>query len=205
LKPDPADTGEALPVVTVTVRERVLEGAFACVGRYGLAKTTVDDVARASGVSRATIYRHFPDGREQLVREVVAWEMGRFFRRLGEAVADAPDLVTLVERALVFARQAVLDHTVLQKVLVTEPERLLPLITLQAAWVLRMIAAFLMPFLERERAAGRLRPGIDLESACDYIARMFLSFVNAPASHRLDTAAGAASTARYEILGAVLV
>src|SRR6059058_3568352 len=65
-----------------SVQERVLEGALASIGRYGLARTTVDDVAQASGVSRATIYRHFPGGRDQVVKDTVAWEQGRFFQRL---------------------------------------------------------------------------------------------------------------------------
>ena len=133
-------------------------------------------------MSRATIYRYFPGGREELVREVVAWEMANFFRRLGEAVVDAPDLVTLVEQALVFARRAILEHRALQTVLVTESDRLLPLITLQDEWVVDRITVFLMPFLELERQAGRLRDGVDLPAAADYIARMFLSITAPPAA-----------------------
>src|SRR5690349_2974027 len=75
-------------------RDRVLAGAYACVGRFGMGKTTIDDVARASGVSRATIYRLFPGGRDQLLRETVGWEMNNFFSRLAEAVEDSPDLAT---------------------------------------------------------------------------------------------------------------
>lgn len=186
------------------MRERVLEGALGCVGRYGMAKTTLDDVARGSGVSRATIYRYFPDGKDQLLREVVAWEMGRFFRRLGQAVADAPDLATLVGDALVFARRAVLAHEVLQKVLVTEPDRLLPLITVESERVLRLIAGFLLPYLERERTSGRLRAGVDLEAAAAYIARMFLSCINSPARWDLEDAGQVADLVRTEFLGAVL-
>jgi AcrR family transcriptional regulator len=44
------------------LRERLLEAAYECVGRYGLAKTTVEDVVKQSGVSRATVYRVFPGG-----------------------------------------------------------------------------------------------------------------------------------------------
>ena len=84
---------------SLSVRGKVLEGGLVSIGRYGLGRTTVDDVAQASGVSRATIYRHFPGGRDQLVRDTVAWEMGRFFAALGEAVAAAPDLCALLEIA----------------------------------------------------------------------------------------------------------
>src|SRR5438132_13200822 len=86
--------------VDLTVRERILEAGYSCVARYGLAKTTVEDVARAARLSRATIYRHFPGGRDEVLREVIAWETGRFFGRLAEAVAGAPDFARLLEEAL---------------------------------------------------------------------------------------------------------
>jgi len=73
----------------LTVRERILEAGYACVARYGLAKTTVEDVARASGLSRATLYRYFPGGKDQLITEGVllkgdmaARKVGRFLGRL---------------------------------------------------------------------------------------------------------------------------
>ena len=111
------------------LRERLLEAAYDCVARYGLAKTTVEDVVKQSGVSRATVYRVFPGGKDELLRAAVGWEMGRFFGRLAEAVAGAADFASLVESGLVFAHDAVRRHEVLQKVLVAEPERLLPLLT----------------------------------------------------------------------------
>jgi AcrR family transcriptional regulator len=169
-----------------TVRERVLEGGLVSIGRYGLARTTVDDVAQASGVSRATIYRHFPGGREQIVADTVAWEQGRFFRRLGEAVAGAPDLCVLLENALVFARKALAEHVVFQRVVETEPERLLPLLTVESFRILPLIGGFLVPYLERERDAGRLRPGADLGRTADYIARMVLSCIGAPGVYDFD-------------------
>jgi AcrR family transcriptional regulator len=41
-------------------RERIVEAAEEVLRRFGLAKTTVVDVARALGVSHGSIYRHFP-------------------------------------------------------------------------------------------------------------------------------------------------
>src|SRR3954447_822774 len=105
-----------------TSTERLLQATFACVARYGIAKTTVEDVARESGMSRATIYRQFPGGKEQLVADTIRWEATRFFARLAEAIEDAPDFETTLEQAVVFARGALDQHAVFQKVLETEPE-----------------------------------------------------------------------------------
>jgi AcrR family transcriptional regulator len=191
-------------VESPTVRERVLEGALASIGRYGLARTTVDDVAQASGVSRATIYRHFPGGREQIVADTVAWEQARFFMRLGEAVAGAPDLCVLLEDALVFARKALAEHQVFQRVVQTEPERLLPLLTVESFRILPMIGAFLVPYLERERDAGRLRPGADIGRTADYIARMVLSCIGTRGVYDLDDPAEVRLLVREQLLAGVL-
>ena len=174
------------------------------IGRYGLARTTVDDVAQASGVSRATIYRHFPGGREQLVADTVAWEFSRFFQRLGEVVAGAPDLCVLLEDGLTFARKALAEHVVFQRVVETEPERLLPLITVEANRILPMIGAFLVPFLERERHGGRLREGADIGRTADYLARIVLSCIGAPGVYDFDDPAEIKLFVREQLLAGVL-
>jgi AcrR family transcriptional regulator len=186
------------------LRERLLEAAYVCVARFGMGKTTIEDVVKESGVSRATIYRVFPGGKDQLMREVVAWEMGRFFGALAEAVAGAPDFAALVEEGLVFAHRAVLDHEVLQKVLVTEPERLLPLLTTEQDRPLRFITGYLVPFLEREEREGRVWPGLDLERAADYVARMLLSLIGSPGRWDLDDAEQVRLLVRGEVLAGVI-
>src|SRR6185437_14316598 len=102
----------------LTVRDRVLGAAYVCVTRFGLAKTTIDDVVKESGVSRATIYRQFPGGRDELLRETVGWEIGRYFIRLADHVQGAADLAGLLEEGLVYARRTLLEHELLQKILV---------------------------------------------------------------------------------------
>ena len=192
-----------MPTVGDT-RPRVLAGAYDCVARYGIDKTTVDDVAKASGVSRATIYRLFPGGRDQLLRETVGWEMNHFFARLADAVADAPDLPARLETALTFAHRAVGEHAVLQKILVTEPGSLLRLMTLEQDRVLGYIAAYLRPLLAAEAEAGRLRPGVDVDAAADYLARMVLSLIGSPGRWDLEDPAAVRALVRAELLGGIL-
>jgi AcrR family transcriptional regulator len=182
----------------------VLEGAYECIARSGMAKTTVDDVAAASGVSRATIYRLFPGGKDEVLRDTVGWEMDRFFLRLGAELGDTPDFPTFLERALPRARRELLEHAVLQKVLETEPQRLTTLITLQQERVITLIAAYFLPLLERDREAGRLRPGVDLVVCAEYVARMALSLMASPGRHGLGDPAEVRRLVRRELLGGVL-
>jgi AcrR family transcriptional regulator len=188
-----------LAVVDLTPRERVLEAAYACVARYGLAKTTVEDVTRVARVSRASVYRYFPGGRDELMSAVITWETGRFFGRLAEAVAGAPDFAALLEEALVFAHRAVEDHEVLQKVLQTEPELLLPQLTVENGRVLAFIRNFLVPYLEREE----LQPGLDVGTAADYVARLLLSFISNQGRWDLTSRDQVAELVRTELLAGV--
>jgi len=186
-------------------RERVLAATYACVARFGMGKTTVEDVVKESGVSRASIYRLFPGGKDQLLRETVGWEMNHFFARLAEAVYDAPDFASLLEEGLVFAHRSIQEHEVLRKVLETEPERLLPLITVEQHRVLDFITAFLLPYLEREQRAGRVRPGVDLDAATEYVARLVLSLIGSPGRWDMDDPEQVRVLVREELLGGILV
>lgn len=186
------------------LRQPVLAGAYACIARDGMTKVTLDDVAQASGVSRATIYRLFPGGRDQLLRETVGWEMNRFFSDLADAVADAPDLPRRLETALTFAHRAVRDHAVLQRTLVQEPGALLPLMTVEQNRVVRYIRDYLRPDLAAEDAAGRLRPGVDVDHAADFLARMGLSLIGSPGRWDLEDPAAVRTLVRTELLGGIL-
>jgi len=188
-------------MVDLTPRERVLEATYECVARYGLAKTTVEDVTRVAKVSRASIYRYFPGGRDELMNAVIAWETGRFFGRLAEAVAGAPDFASLLEEALFFAHRAIEEHEVLQKVLQTEPELLLPQLTIESDRVLGFIRQFFVPYLERET----LRPGMELQQAADYVSRMLLSFISNQGRWDLSDRTQVAELVRTELIAGIFV
>jgi AcrR family transcriptional regulator len=156
-------------------RERILEATYACVARYGISKTTVEDVAKEAGLSRATVYRHFPGGKDELVADTIRWETNRFFLRLAQAVDGAHGLDEMLVEALLFAHRAIEEHEVLQKILQTEPDLLLPRLSTDSSRVLGFIRAFLLPAVE----AHGLPPGVDPAAAAEYLSRMVLSFIAA--------------------------
>ena len=72
-------------------RDRLLDAAEACFGRFGIAKTTVEDIAKQAQVSRATVYRYFP-GRDAVVSGVILREAGRYLDRIRSRVESQPNL-----------------------------------------------------------------------------------------------------------------
>jgi len=186
--------------VTDDPQQRILEGTYACVARWGLSKTTVEDAAREAGLSRATVYRYFPGGRDELIDAVVSWQHLKFFGRLYEEVREAQTLEEVLRRGLGFARQAVLEHEVLQMVLRTEPEVLLPKLTVESNRTVSMIAGFLVPYL----TSHELAEGIGVHEAADFLARMILSYISSPGHWDLSDPAQVSALVRTELLAGIV-
>jgi AcrR family transcriptional regulator len=185
----------------VDTRQRIIEATYACVARWGLAKTRVEDTAREANVSRATVYRYFPGGRDELIHDVVAWESFAFFLRLYEEVHGATSLEAVMERGIRFAHRSIEEHEVLQRVMQTEPEILLPTLTLESNRIREGIAEFLLPYLHQHGLAD----GVDPVQAAHFLARMILSYMASPGRWDLDDPIQVRQLVREELLAGVVV
>ena len=74
---------------TSATADRILDATERLLARFGYDKTTVDDMAREAGVSKRTIYLHFP-GKEAVALASIDRVVGRVTDRLKQiAAADA--------------------------------------------------------------------------------------------------------------------
>jgi AcrR family transcriptional regulator len=108
------------------VRERIADAALVLVAERGFGHTTLADVAREAKCGRATVYRAIPGGKTELLRMVALRELHRFFDDLVARIDVAPDLEEALVVSLTTSAVAVRDHAALQRVLVHEPEVVLP-------------------------------------------------------------------------------
>jgi AcrR family transcriptional regulator len=74
---------------TDTTRERILAATAAVLGRQGMTKLSLSEVATQAGVSRPTLYRWFAS-KQELLDAFVVWERGFYERGVAKAVADLP-------------------------------------------------------------------------------------------------------------------
>jgi AcrR family transcriptional regulator len=158
--------------------ERIIDAALRCIARWGVSKTTLDDVARQAGCSRATVYRLFPGGKDGLLDAVCRAELARFFVGLTsrlEAVADH-GLEALLVAGMSEAGRRILDHPALQYVLTHEPDAIAPRLAFaQMDLVLRTASAFATPWLARH---------LDDEEAAqlaEWVTRILISYAAMPA------------------------
>ena len=180
-------------------RTRLLEATYECIARQGLAATSLEDAARSAGVSRATLYRYFPGGRDELIAAVISWETLRFFLRLADAVAESPDLETVLVDGIVFAHRSIEEHEVLQRLLRTEPELLTPQLSLDTPRILNLLRTFFVG-----RFGGHeLRDGVPAPEAAEYVARMTLSLISSPGRWDLSDRDQVRTLVRSEILAGV--
>lgn len=107
------------------VESRAVAATLACVARHGVAKLTVDDIARQAGCSRATLYRVFPSKRA-LLEASVASEGARIAARLIAVAESAPTFDDAVTDVVVEGARALQEHDALAFVAAHEPELLHP-------------------------------------------------------------------------------
>jgi AcrR family transcriptional regulator len=138
--------------------DRIVAAALRCIARWGLAKTTLEDVAREAGCSRATLYRTFPGGKDTIFDAVADHELRRLESAVAEAVGRTDHLEDTLVAAIVTLARHLDGHAVFQFLLAHEPGLVLPHLAFDELDVLlARVRAFggplLAPYLEPEDAA----------------------------------------------------
>ncbi|MCC6804499.1 MAG: helix-turn-helix transcriptional regulator [Anaerolineae bacterium] len=149
--------------------QRILDAAADLITRYGYDKTSVDEIARAAGVSKGAIYLHFKS-KEALFEALILRDADAIMQRFAELIDADPaglTLFTLYRYALV-----VLDEAPLLKALYTHDRRVL------GNWVHRMrslpnYAQALnigVEFVRYAQQSGMIRSDLDAEAVA-YLLR----------------------------------
>jgi AcrR family transcriptional regulator len=181
-------------------RTRIIEAAHDRVLVDGVTRTTVESVAQHAGISRATIYRYFPGGREELTAAVVSWEVGRFVEQLQADGADAAGFAEWLARRLQAARRRLDEHEVLQRALAEEADQVLP----PLVSVMPILQGMLRDEMAERLEGEQLRPGVDRGQAADLLSRLLLSFMGTAGVWELDDPAEVDRLVRTQLLAGVL-
>lgn len=84
--------GAHAPESAAEAKERLIDAAESCFERFGVGKTTVEDIAAAASVSRGTVYRYFERGRDEVVFAVLMREADRYESQLRRRLARVKNI-----------------------------------------------------------------------------------------------------------------
>jgi len=155
--------------------ERILDAALERFLLVGLRRTTVEDVARRAGVGRVTVYRRIGHKRE-LVEAVILRETRRVIARVASEISGLESAEQRLVEGFVLGLRAVRTHPLLERLLETEPEDLLPYLTLEAGESMAVGRRFVAQQIVGE-TPGRNQ---DRELAAEIITRLAHSLVLTP-------------------------
>ncbi|KHO20386.1 TetR/AcrR family transcriptional regulator [Mycolicibacterium setense] len=132
-EPDPAMLARVREPDPISIR--ILSATLEQAELVGIRRTTMEDVARRSGVGRATLYRRFPT-KDALIDALVLSEARRYLEGSAQARAHAETLEDRLVYGTVFTVTFLRDHALLKKLLRTEPETILPSLTVDAGAII---------------------------------------------------------------------
>ncbi|MFF3566287.1 TetR/AcrR family transcriptional regulator [Nocardia jiangxiensis] len=181
----------------------VLDAALLAFLDFGIKRTSMVEVARRGGLSLATLYRRFA-GKSDLIQAVGLRQAREFIVQVDTVVQRQIDSEADAEEQIVELFVAFLDglrsNRLLDRLLTTEPEMVLPYLTVRGAPVIELGRDYLAEFIERLQREGKLAQYDPLPLA-EMIARTALSMALTPQTViRLDDDAAVRRFARDHVV-----
>lgn len=159
----------------VTTEQRVIDAALVCFGRWGIAKTTAEDIGREAGLSRATVYRAFPGGKAAILETVGTREISRLMERVVDATSAQDSLEDVLTEGIVVACRLLRTHPALGYLLEHEPEAVLPFLAFD-----RLGPALALARNGCSTTVARFVPLATAEELVEWATRMALSLTFLP-------------------------
>jgi len=172
----PRRGGSALPSEAGAAREFLMDAAESCFDRYGIGKTTMDDIAKEAGVSRPTVYRHFDD-RDTLILAVVVRRSRQLIERAQKYIRKYKSFdEQLVEGLMFMVDKGRKDPFV--GLLVTPAHMdLVNQILVGSTAAVDLAYEMWEPILVEARERGELNPDLDFRAIATWITYLTLLLI----------------------------
>jgi AcrR family transcriptional regulator len=158
--------------------DRIIDAALRQFELFGVARSTVEQITKRSGLSRVTLYRRFP-GKQQLVEAVVLREVRLFLDRLDERLDQLSTPAEKIAEGFVFTLDAIRSHALLARLLEAEPESVLRYFTVEGGPVVAAARDYLADRVAKDNPTDR-RSHAELALAAELTVRLVISFLLTP-------------------------
>ncbi|MFZ2511155.1 MAG: TetR/AcrR family transcriptional regulator [Gordonia sp. (in: high G+C Gram-positive bacteria)] len=181
-------------------RSRLLDAAYEQFCETGIARTSMDEVARRAGTARITIYRKF-DSKDALVDAVMVREFQRYFGEFVLEMRAAESIADRVVAGFVTSLRTIGRNRLIARLLEIEPAMVPGVVGGGDSRTMFQVRDFVAQQLRREQDAGNLAPDVSTQLAAELLVRITGSFLTSRSDLvSLDDEAGLIALAREFIL-----
>jgi AcrR family transcriptional regulator len=162
----------------MSARDTILDAAETCLRRDGIRRTTVRGVAEEAGLSRAYLYRFFPD-KNTLLSAALIRRDSAFWQDAHERITAAPDVAGMVAEAVLLSRRAPLGPFALE-LAEAEPAAYAEVMGTYVHELVPGLLDFWVEHLGAAQERGLVRADLDVEAAAEWVIRVLASLVGVP-------------------------
>ncbi|MDL9936565.1 TetR/AcrR family transcriptional regulator [Gordonia sp. ABSL1-1] len=163
-----------------TVSERLLIATEKLLADKGIRSTTMQQVAELAGVSRAWLYRHYPDKQAMIGATIVRLNEA-FWNDARIELDSIPDFAGQLTAGVRIGRGAYDDPgALLLRLRTSEPEEFAACAGAGVAGLIPALALFWRPYVDAAATRGEIDPAHDLGEVAEWIARVEISLGTAP-------------------------
>lgn len=159
--------------------QRILEAAEKCFSLFGYQKTSMEDIAREAGLSRRSVYRHFPD-KAALHLEVVTSRTAVYLEEVRDRTSRIDGLSAQIEEVARIMIRLIREDPISVAMQRVDPDSLARTVTTESRELLMMAMETIVPLIETARDRGETRADLDIRRAAEWIARIVFSLAATP-------------------------
>ena len=174
------DTTKSKPV-----RERLLDAAEGCLEQFGPQKTSMEDVARAAGMSRATVYRYF-ENRDALLLGVASRQAADLATEAMAFLAQFSTLSDWLVEGCLFTLREIPKRPVFASLVTSLDSSAASKLLLGSTGMIQIGVNVLRPMFGNAKQQGLLRDDLDIDMLIEWLLRVLWTYLNAPSQVATD-------------------
>ncbi|NMO03698.1 TetR/AcrR family transcriptional regulator [Gordonia sp. TBRC 11910] len=162
-------TGNVLSEDVNEARNQIMSAAERVFAKYGVAKTTMDDIGREAGVSRPTVYRYFGD-RDTLISALIEKRSRLLFTKARKFLLNQPTFADQFVEGLIYLVDRGRRDPLVRLLVSPEHMQLATPILGSSGLAARLTAEMWEPVLDKAIERGEIRDDLDRAKMAEWIA-----------------------------------
>ncbi len=160
--------------------EKILDAALQRILQVGIRRSSLDDIARRSGINRVTIYRRF-SGKDNLIETVLNREIQRILAEATTIVATTTGIEAQIEATVLYVLRLTRTHPLVTQMLAVAPDEALEFYTVRGEELVSQGISYIVSVLEAAQDSGAI-DRYDPRPVAEIVARFAHSLMLTPSA-----------------------